>query len=371
MNPAKSAETAELELEIGDGILFTGTAFGAHKSVTGEVVFNTGMVGYTEALTDPSYTGQILVLTYPLAGNYGVPAFENDNYNLPLEFESDKMQVAGLIVSSHSEFPSHYNKMENLREWLQRSGIPAICDVDTRSITKHLRKSGTVSGSIRTGSISVNASAGTPSGICKSTISGITCFNCETPDRPTVILIDCGAKANIIRSLLSLEMNVLKVPYNHQLNDLEYSGILISNGPGNPEEWTETIETLRKAINRDIPILGICLGHQILALAAGASTEKMKYGHRSQNQPCLEDKKDKPRFLLTSQNHGYQVKRDSLPPDWKIWYTNVNDGSIEGIRHQEKPMTGVQFHPESSPGPLDASGIFVEFAAAVTDTFRK
>lgn len=371
MNPANAGKTAELKLEAGNGIIFTGRAFGANKSVTGEVVFNTGMVGYTESLTDPSYTGQILVLTYPLAGNYGVPARENDKYNLPLDFESARIQITGLVVSSYCETPSHFKKMENLREWLLRNGIPAICDVDTRAITKLLREFGTVKGSIKTGSTPVTATAATPANICKSTISGITFFDCEVPEKPTVVLIDCGAKVNIIRSLLSLEMNILRVPYNHPLNDLEYSGILISNGPGNPEEWTETIETVRKAISRDIPLLGICLGHQILAIAAGASTEKMKYGHRSQNQPCLENKENKPRFFLTSQNHGYQVNKESLPHAWNIWFTNINDGSVEGIRHRKKPMMGVQFHPESSPGPLDASGIFGEFAEAVTDTFGK
>ena len=371
MNSADSSETAKLELSTNTGLLFTGKAFGANKSVTGEVVFNTGMVGYTEALTDPSYTGQILVLTYPLAGNYGVPPSEKDKYNLPVEFESEKIQVAGLVVSSYCEIPSHYNKIENLRQWLLRNGIPAICDVDTRAITKHLREYGTVKGCIRTGSIPVTATHATPAELCKYTISGVSFYDCETPGKPTVVLMDCGSKANITRNLLALELNVLKVPYNHSLNDLEYSGILISNGPGDPEEWTETIETVRKEINRDIPILGICLGHQILALAAAASTEKMKYGHRSQNQPCLEEKQDEPRFLLTSQNHGYQVKRDSLPSDWKVWFSNVNDGSVEGIKHREKPMMGVQFHPESSPGPLDASGIFEEFAEAVTDAFRE
>ncbi len=371
MNSADSSETAKLELGTDSGILFTGKAFGANKSVTGEVVFNTGMVGYTEALTDPSYTGQILVLTYPLAGNYGVPASVKDKYDLPVEFESEKIQVAGLVVSSYCETPSHYKKMENLRQWLVRKGIPAICDVDTRAITKYLREFGTVTGSIRTGSIPVATTSATPADICKSTISGLTAFACEIPGKPTVVLIDCGNKASITRSLLALQMNVLRVPYNHSLKDLEYSGILISNGPGDPEEWTETIETVRKAIHRETPILGICLGHQILALAADASTEKMKYGHRSQNQPCLEEKQDEPRFLLTSQNHGYQVKRDSLPSDWKVWFSNVNDGSVEGIRHREKQMMGVQFHPESSPGPLDASGIFEEFAEAVTDAFRE
>ncbi|MCK5785351.1 MAG: glutamine-hydrolyzing carbamoyl-phosphate synthase small subunit [Candidatus Sabulitectum sp.] len=357
-----------MELNIGSGLIFTGKSFGAERSVTGEVVFYTGMVGYTEALTDPSYTGQILVLTFPLVGNYGVPGRVRDRFALPVEFESERICVAGLVVSSFCDTPSHFNKMESLRDWLVKNNIPAICDVDTRAITKHLRESGTVPGSIKTGTIPLVHSTATAAEQCKSTLQEVTSYSCGEAEAPLVALIDCGVKTSIIRNLLLRKMDVLRIPFNNSLSGVDCSGILISNGPGDPEQWTETIDTIRDAMDLGVPVLGICLGHQIIALAAGGSTEKMKYGHRSQNQPCLEENVDFPQFLLTSQNHGYQVTRNSLPHDWDICFTNVNDGSVEGIRHREKPIIGVQFHPEASPGPLDAGGIFSEFAK---DVFRK
>ena len=368
MSFAEPEEIGELELNIGNGLIFTGKSFGAERSVTGEVVFYTGMVGYTEALTDPSYTGQILVLTFPLVGNYGVPERIKDGFALPVEFESERICVSGLIVSSFCDTPSHFNKQESLRDWLLRNHIPAICDVDTREITKHLRESGTVPGSIKTGAIPVVRATGTAAEQFRSAPQKVTSYSCGEAEAPLVALIDCGVKTSIIRNLLLRKMDVLRVPFNHSLDGIDCSGILVSNGPGDPEQWTETIDTIRDSMAIGVPVLGICLGHQIIALAAGGSTEKMKYGHRSQNQPCLEENVEFPQFLLTSQNHGYQVTRDSLPPDWDIWFTNVNDGSVEGIRHKEKPFTGVQFHPESSPGPLDAQGIFSEFAKEV---FRK
>lgn len=358
MHPGNSGEEAELRFD--NGKLFKGYAFGYKKSIMGEIVFNTGMVGYTEALSDPSYTGQILVLTYPLAGNYGVPSGGNEN-----DFESPAIQVAGLVVSSHCETPSHYHNMRTLNEWLIEHKIPAVYGVDTRQITKHLREFGTIKGSINIADLPVDTPYRSPSEQFQGKIQKVQTFSCGKKNSPQVALVDCGEKAGITRSLLARGLDVVKIPYNHPLQTIECSGILLSNGPGDPAQWTSVIEQTKNALEKDIPILGICLGHQILAIAAGAATSKMKFGHRSQNQPCLEMGTDNPRFLLTSQNHGYQVEEESLPSDWAVWFRNVNDTSVEAIKHRIKPFTGVQFHPESSPGPQDAEWVFDEFAARV------
>ena len=361
MHPGISGEKAELRFD--NGIIFKGHAFGYKKSVAGEIVFNTGMVGYTETLSDPSYTGQILVLTYPLAGNYGVPSGDNEN-----DFESPAIQVAGLVVSSHCETPSHYQNMKTLDEWLVEHKIPAIFGVDTRQITKHLREFGTIKGSISTATLPAIPHYLSPSEQFKvknQHVQHVQTFRCGMKKSPLVILVDCGEKASITTSLLARGMDVLKVPYNHPLQSIECSGILLSNGPGDPGQWTTVIEQVKIALRKNTPILGICLGHQILAIAAGASTSKMKFGHRSQNQPCLEVNTNNPRFLLTSQNHGYQIEEKSLPANWAVWFSNVNDGSVEAIKHRTKPFSGVQFHPESSPGPQDAEWIFDEFAIEV------
>lgn len=369
------ADKAELVFSVdgdnGNEIIFSGRAFGADRSVSGEVVFYTGMVGYPEAFTDPSYTGQILVMTYPLIGNYGVPEESLCRFGLPENFESDRICIAGLVVSSYCETPSHYENTQTLRDWLIRNDVPAICDTDTRAITKLLREHGTVIGVLKTDGVPVDGDTGTPAEMCKATISEAVYYSCGIPDKPVAAVIDCGTKTSIIRGLLEMEINVVRVPYNQSIDEIECSGVLVSNGPGDPEQWTETIQTVKKVIDGDIPVLGICLGHQILALAAGASTEKMKYGHRSQNQPCLEQGADNPEFLLTSQNHGYQVKKDTIPAEWQICYTNVNDGSVEGIRHSGKPILGVQFHPEASPGPMDGDRIIRGFAEEVFTAYGK
>ena len=348
------------ELHLNNGKIFTGISFGCNKSVAGEVVFNTGMVGYTEAFTDPSYTGQILVLTYPLSGNYGVPSDDK-------AFESKAIQIAGVVVAWHCSTPSHNESIQTMGKWLESEGIPAICGVDTREVTKHLREFGTVSGSIQISGKAVLPVTETPAEIYMKKKSTLEAYKCEVSNSPSVALIDCGEKKGITRSLLARGINVIKIPHNHPIDSVDYSGILFSNGPGNPEEWEHVIATAKAAIStvKPLPILGICLGHQILALAAGASTAKMKFGHRSQNQPCIEQGTNCPRFLLTSQNHGYQVEKNSLPNCWEVWFSNVNDSSVEAIRHTSRPFTGVQFHPEASPGPDDSNWIFDEFASAV------
>lgn len=362
MNLGAKQDKAVLKLE--DGYLFTGSAFGAANSICGEVVFNTGMVGYTEALTDPSYTGQILVLTYPLSGNYGVPNLSNHNC-----FESNKITVSGLVVSSCCFSPSHYEMNLDLDGWLKLNNVPGIMGIDTRALTKHLLINGTMKGSLILNGVSASPQSFSPAEMMMQNLKKQKPNPSQnTPSSlPRVALVDCGAKLNIGRSLSERGFKVVTVPWNHTFKENEFDGVLISNGPGNPEDWQETIESTRKLLKQNIPLMGICLGHQILALAAGAKTEKMKYGHRGQNQPCLEDSSESPLFLLTSQNHGYQVKENSLPKEWKVLFRNVNDSSIEGISHKTLPFIGVQFHPESSPGPNEAASLFDNFAEMIRE----
>lgn len=358
MKSSKNGDRAELHLD--DGYLFTGTSFGSSVSVAGEVVFNTGMVGYTEALTDPSYTGQILVLTYPLSGNYGVPPASSVS-----SFESSRICPAGLVVSSCCDSPSHHHLDSTLSEWLSSQGVPGIQGVDTRAITRHLRSHGTMNGSIVCGGVSPAGSPLSPAGQMMERLSCEVEFLASGKSLPTVALIDCGSKMNIERSLLARGMNVVRVPWNQPVNPDDYQGVVVSNGPGDPEEWGAVIETVRSVIAGTKPVLGICLGHQIMALAAGGSTSKMKYGHRGQNQPCLEEGAASPRFFLTSQNHGYQVEEKSLPDDWRVLFRNVNDDTVEGIIHRELPFIGVQFHPEASPGPVESAAVFDQFVSMV------
>jgi len=351
------------ELQLSDGYLFTGSAFGAKKSIQGEVVFNTGMVGYTEALTDPSYTGQILVLTYPLSGNYGVPDLSNTKH-----FESNKISVAGLVVSSCCFSPSHYEMKMDLNGWLKHYGVPGIQNIDTRALTKHLLSNGTMQGSVIMNGLIPQKQSFSPAEQMIQNLKKIYPANStktSIPSSPSVALVNCGAKMNIERSLSTRGIDVVNVPWNHTFKKDEFDGVLISNGPGNPEEWHETINSVTMLLQQNMPLMGICLGHQILALAAGAKAEKMKYGHRGQNQPCLEDKSESPSFFLTSQNHGYQIKEDSLPSKWKVLFRNVNDGSIEGIAHKTLPFIGLQFHPEASPGPIESASLFDKFVEMV------
>lgn len=344
-------------LVLDDGAVFEGDAFGARTSISGEVVFNTGMVGYPEALTDPSYKGQILVLTYPLIGNYGVPA-ANPEGGLPTTWESDRIQVQGLVVSEYASRYSHWQASQSLDAWLAASGVPALSGVDTRQITKRIRERGTMLGKL--------LMAGEEVGFCDpnqhnlvATVSSDGLISYGNAG-PRLVLIDCGCKSNIIRNLLARGIRLVRVPWNYAIpDDLEYDGVVISSGPGDPKQCRETIRQLQVLMGQDRPILGICLGHQLMALAAGGDTYKLKFGHRSQNQPCVEVGTQ--RCYITSQNHGYAVRPDSLPAGWAPWFTNANDGTNEGIRHLRKPFMSVQFHPEASPGPEDTSSIFDEF----------
>lgn len=341
------------ELLLEDGTRFEGTSFGHTGPAAGEVVFCTGMVGYPEAITDASYTGQILTMTYPIIGNYGVPD--------PSYWEDDRIHVAGLIVSNYIETPSHAQSTMNLGTWLRREGIPALEIKDTRRLTQYIRIHGTLLGKMvfdqdipffDPNQENLLARVSTPT------------VKVQGSGDLTVALIDCGAKRNIVRSLLARGVRVVTVPWDYDLFSsryLSFDGILVSNGPGDPRMARATIQTLRTAIARRVPTMGICLGHQLLALAAGGDTYKLKFGHRSQNQPCLLH--ESRRCFITTQNHSFAV--GTLPPGFEPWFINANDGSNEGMRHAELPFFSVQFHPESTPGPMDTAWLFDYFLQRV------
>jgi len=347
----------KLKLVLQDGSEYPGYSFGCYAEAEGELVFNTGMIGYPETLTDPSYSGQILVLTYPLIGNYGVPPLQRDEFGIPLNFESENIRLRGLIVSDYSFEFSHWNAETSLSDWLKREKVPAIYGLDTRAITRKLRSKGTMLAKI----VFEDAKADFSKMIDPNDTNLVEKVTIKAPveysrGKKRIVLVDNGTKLNILREFLKRDISVIRLPYNYDFTNVRCDGIVISNGPGNPANYLETIENTRKVLNDSKPILGICLGHQILAIAAGASTYKLKYGHRSQNQPVKE--MGTKRILITSQNHGYAVERSSMPEDWREWFTNDNDETIEGLMHISRPVFGVQFHPEASPGPEDSSYIF-------------
>ncbi len=351
----------EATLILDNGMRFKGKSFGYEKPVSGEVVFNTAMSGYPESLTDPSYAGQLMVLTYPLIGNYGVPPFTFRENGLATFMESDRIHAEALIVSQYSDNYSHWNAVESLSDWLKREKIVGITDIDTRELTKILRESGVMKGRIVIEGVDENVEEEDYAQInfvdkvsCKEVIR----YN-EGADKK-VVLVDCGVKHNIIRCLLKRGVEVIRVPWNYDYTSIAYDGLFISNGPGNPDNCDEAVRVLRKAMAAsDKPIFGICMGNQLLAKAAGASVYKLKYGHRSHNQPVM--KVGTQRCFITSQNHGYAVDNNTLPQDWEPLFINMNDGSNEGIRHKSKPWFSAQFHPEAASGPLDTDFLFDEF----------
>lgn len=338
------------ELIFQDSSKFGGVSFGYPKSVAGEVVFATGMTGYPESLTDPSYAGQILVLTYPLIGNYGVPE--------AAAWESDRIQVSGLIVSSYIDTPSHYRSRLSLGQWLRQQRVPALQVRDTRLLAQKLRDQGSSLGKIV---ISGKKDLEFDDPNQRNLVAEVSTRKVRRLGRgkKIVLLLDCGTKRNIIRSLTARSVRVVVVPWNYNIfsHKLKFDGLVISNGPGDPKLAEESIALTSEALRRRIPTLGICLGNQILTLAAGGNTKKMKFGHRSQNQPCtLVGTK---RSYLTTQNHGYVVSR--LPKGFRSWFVNANDGTNEGLIHRRSPLMSVQFHPEASPGPMDTGWIFDYF----------
>ncbi len=339
-------QNKKIKLVLRDGSKFEGNSFGAPKSISGEVVFATGMVGYPEAFTDPSFRGQILVMTFPLIGNYGVPKKES--------WESDQIQISGLVVSNYIDTPSHHAMKETLGEWLKSSGVPAIEIKDTRMLTEKLRDEGVTLGKILAGKNSVKLEDPNDRNLVKEVSTKKIISYGE--GKKTIVIIDCGEKRNMVRRLLARGLKVVVVPWDTDVTKLDFSfdAVLISNGPGDPKKVSETIKNVKKIIKKGIPTFGICLGNQILTLALGGNTYKLKFGHRSQNQPVVESTTKK--CYLTTQNHGFAVNK--IPKGFTEWFYNANDKTNEGIIHKTLPFMSVQFHPESSPGPLDTDWVF-------------
>ncbi|MGD6809709.1 MAG: glutamine-hydrolyzing carbamoyl-phosphate synthase small subunit [Candidatus Bathyarchaeia archaeon] len=367
-----SDKSKKAVLLLEDGTSFIGKGFGATGKISGEVVFSTSMVGYPESLTDPSYKGQILTLTYPMVGNYGVPS-NKMNLGLPLYFESDHIQVQGLVIHELCLEPYHWASTRTLDKWLSDEGVPGIYGIDTRRLTKKLRTHGVMLGLLQVfdadeePNLEVllknghNIADPNQTDLVKEVSVQKPCkYNVD--GKLTVVLIDCGVKFSIIRNLLRRGINVIRVPYDTSAADmLSYhpDGVFVSNGPGDPKRNVKTIEAVRELVEK-LPVMGICLGAQILALAMGADTYKLKFGHRAQNQPAL-DLYSK-RCYITTQNHGYAINVETLKQTpLEPWYVNPNDKTTEGIKHKTKPVFAVQWHPEASPGPYDTEMLFDKF----------
>ena len=346
-----------VRLVLENGMVFHGQSFGAEKASSGEVVFNTAMTGYPESLTDPSYEGQILTLTYPIIGNYGVPTNSQTN-GISDFFESERIHVNGLIVQDYSREYSHWNATKSLGEWLREENVPGIYGIDTRMLTKVLREHGAMKGKIvfeKEDEIDFYDPE-TENQVAKVSCKEVLEYKCG---EKKVVLVDCGTKLNIVRELINQNIHLIRVPWDYDFNQIDYDGLFISNGPGNPEHCVATVENIRKAMQKDKPIFGICMGNQLLSKAAGANTYKLKYGHRSHNQPVR--KVGTNTCFITSQNHGYAVDEKLLGADWEPYFVNMNDGTNEGIRHKTKPFYSVQFHPEAASGPTDTRFFFKEF----------
>ena len=397
-------------LILSDGTVFRGRSFGYEKPVAGEVVFNTAMTGYPESLTDPSYAGQLMTLTYPLVGNYGVPPFTIEANGLATFMESEKIHAEAIIVSDYSENYSHWNAVESLADWLKREQVPGITGIDTRELTKVLREHGVMMGRIvfddneelrmkneESGCAAAphgNSSFGGEADILHSSfnygevnyVDRVSCkdiivyaggesktFPVSTPmeelnsqlstfhsQLKKVVLVDCGVKTNILRCLLKRGVEVIRVPWDYDFNGLQFDGLFISNGPGDPDTCDAAVQNIRRAMqNEKLPIFGICMGNQLLSKAGGAKIYKLKYGHRSHNQPVRMVGTN--RCFITSQNHGYAVDNNTLGADWEPLFVNMNDGSNEGIRHKRNPWFSAQFHPEAASGPTDTEFLFDEF----------
>ena len=348
----------EAVLILEDGTRFVGRSFGYEKSVSGELVFYTAMTGYPESLSDPSYKGQILVPTFPLIGNYGVPGDETVN-GISKFYESDRIQCSALVIAQYSAEYSHWDSAKSLGEWLKKWEVPGIYGIDTRALTKRLREKGAMLGKIVFGDEDIPFYDPNKDNL----VSQVSCPEIKHygNGKYKVLMVDCGMKNNILRCLLDYNVQIKRVPWNYDFSGEDYDGLFISNGPGDPAMCTETIANIRKALQQDKPIMGICLGNQLLALAAGAKTYKLKYGHRGHNQTVRIPGTHK--CFVTSQNHGFAIDDSTLPADWERMFENLNDGTNEGIKHKSKPFFSTQFHPEASSGPTDTGnlfGLFVE-----------
>jgi carbamoyl-phosphate synthase small subunit len=370
----RSQKAGKAALVLDDGTFFVGDGFGAPRKVSGEVVFSTSMVGYPESLTDPSYHGQVLTLTYPLIGNYGVPAYGDYMFGVPLYFESVGIKVTGLVIQELCLEPYHWASKRTLDQWLGSEGVPGICGIDTRRLTKKLREKGVMLGILevcREGKEPdldslMKEVKEVPDPNVRDLVSEVTIkepIHYKFDGDKRVVVIDCGAKASILRNLFSRRIDIVRVPYDFSANEiLEYkpNGVVISNGPGDPKRCEETIKAVRGLFEEGVPIMGICFGNQILSLALGGDTYKLKYGHRSQNQPAYD--LETGRCYITTQNHGYAVKAESLEgTSLEVWFVNANDKTVEGVRCEKGDTFAVQWHPEASPGPFDTEYIFDSF----------
>ena len=352
-------EHTKATLVLEDGSRFEGVSFGYEHPCAGEVVFNTAMTGYPESLTDPSYEGQILVATYPILGNYGVPSADVMDLNGVSEyFESERIHCEAIICQEYSDEPSHWQSERPLSQWLKEEKRPGITGIDTRRLTKLLREKGSMLGKIVFGDDSeIDFSDPNKENlIAKVSTKEVRTFG---KGEKHVVLVDCGTKFNIIRCLTRRGVKVTLVPWDYDFNTIDFDGLFISNGPGSPEFAGITVENIRKAMQGDKPICGICMGNQLLGRAAGAEIFKLKYGHRGHNQPV--NLVGTEQCFVTSQNHGFAVDNDSIPADWEPLFINLNDGSNEGLRHKTKPFFSAQFHPEASSGPKDTEFIFDKF----------
>lgn len=347
-------------LQLQDGSVFEGKSFGYEAPVSGELVFNTAMTGYPESLTDPSYSGQIIVLTYPSIGNYGVPA-KTKEQGLLRFFESEQIHASGLIISDYAEQFNHWNAAQSLGSWLKEEKIPGLYGIDTRMLTKKIRENGSMLAKIV---FDDDISFYDPAN--ENLVAKVSCNEkiIYGNGQHKILLVDCGVKSNIIRYLLKFDATIVRVPWNYNWENEYFDGLFISNGPGDPMHCKPTINQLKHSIEDEKPIFGICLGHQLLSLAAGAETYKLKFGHRSHNQPVLEYGTNK--AWLTSQNHGYAVENDSIPAGWLPYFVNLNDNSNEGLIHQNNPFFSTQFHPEASSGPTDTAFLFNHFIQAIS-----
>lgn len=348
-------------LLLSNGSIYQGSSFGSATDVDGEVVFATGMVGYPESLTDPSYRGQILTFTYPLIGNYGIPK---------TGFESNHIQARAVVVQQYEDEYSHWQATKSLHTWLEKEGIPGITGIDTRALTKELRTHGVLAGRIIQGDANALTEAKKQKLIKAIVDPNSTNLVAEVSVKKPVIyragkkqilLVDCGVKQSIIDNFVDRGITVKRVPWDYDFTGEleEFDGLFISNGPGDPKQCKATIKHVEAALKTNIPQFGICLGSQIQGLASGAKTYKLKFGHRGQNQACVIEGSQ--RAILTSQNHGYAVKESSVPKEWEVLFRNVNDNSVEGLYHKTKPFFSVQFHPEAAPGPSDANYLFDKF----------
>lgn len=360
----------KVTLTLAGGYEFHGTSFGFEKPVNGEVVFNTAMMGYPESLTDPSYSGQILVMTFPLVGNYGVPSASEEANGLSSYYESDNIHVRALVVSDYSEEYSHWNANRSLAQWLKEEKIVGIEGIDTRELTKILREHGSMPGKI-TFDGEEDIEFEDPNLVNQVALVSTKVVEHFGEGKKKVCLVDMGVKQNIIRELLKYDVEITVVSWNYDFNNIvdangervAFDGLFISNGPGDPNLCGKTVEHVREFMKERKPIYGICMGNQILSLAAGAKVEKLKYGHRGHNQPVrlMENGKPTEKCFITSQNHGYAVNNATIPADWEPLFINMNDGSNEGIRHKTMPWFSAQFHPEACSGPTDTEFIFGQF----------